>query len=142
MVVVVVVLVGVVVVVVGGVASQGTPLPSHVHVVLRQFRTTARLQVRKARPVSPAHAAAISSEQTLAPQGRVAVATDTNVLTASTAAANAPANFVVVIQNLLAHSAFCEGPWRGIGYLTSASFHSVHQGFAVHLQTRQPHRRQ
>src|SRR5437867_6871840 len=73
---------------------QGTPVPSHVHVVLRQFRVTVRLQVRNARPVSVPHAAVISSAQTLGLHGRVAVATETRAVTPRTAAANVAIGFI------------------------------------------------
>jgi len=56
------------------------------------------LQTRNAWPDSPAHAAAISSEQTRGLHGRVAVATDTMLPTPRIAAANDTNAFLPVIE--------------------------------------------
>jgi hypothetical protein len=90
-----------VVVVMVTVGSQGIPLPSHVQEVVRQFFSTFRLQVRNAEPVSLPHAAATSSEQTLAPHGRVAIATETSVPTPRAAIARMPTARLPVIAVVL-----------------------------------------
>ena len=55
------------------------------------------MQTRKVWPDSPAHAAAISSAQTLGLHGRVADATETMLLTPRIAAANEESAFLPVI---------------------------------------------
>ena len=80
------------------VEPQGTPVPSQVQVVSRQSLRPFRLHAPKALPVSPAHVAEISSEQTLPLHGRVAVATETMVLIPRITAAKTPTACPPIIE--------------------------------------------
>src|SRR5262245_66362675 len=89
---------------------HGVPVPlTHVHVVRRQFSLTCRLHVRNARPVSPAHAAAISSAQTFPLHGLVAVATEASAPKPRMTTQNVPSAFLPIMSTSLDRFRTCGG---------------------------------